>query len=177
MNSELAVRQFGQELTALQRRLYLYITTLIGHAADAEDVVQETNRVLWEKLDDYEPGTSLAAWAYKIAYFEVLTFRKRKARDTLRFGEDTLELLAEDAARLLDQEDARCRALRHCLAKLPESDRELITRRYLSGDATNLHQLASVFERSEKSLYRSLARIRTLLLECIQKTLAVEALR
>src|SRR5262249_55656811 len=121
MKNDVAVRQFGQELTALQRRLHLYTTTLIGHAADAEDVLQEANRVMWEKLDDYEPGTSLAAWAYKIAYFEVLTFRKRKARDTLRFADDTLELLAPDAARLLEEEDAGCSALPQCLTPLPES--------------------------------------------------------
>jgi RNA polymerase sigma-70 factor (ECF subfamily) len=175
MKDAQTVRQLAQELTALQRPLYLYITTLVGHPADAEDILQEVNRLMWEKLDEYQPQTSLAAWACKIAYYEVLTFRKRKAREGFRFSESTLEQLAPEAERLLEAEDARTQALRHCLEALPEADRELITRRYLGG--LDMHSLARCFSRSEKSLYRSLARIRTVLLGCVQRTLATEMMQ
>src|SRR5262249_7281661 len=120
------LRQFAQELTALQRPLYVYITKLVGRPADAEDVLQEVNRVLWEKLDEYRPGTNFAAWASKVAYFEVLTYRKRQARQRLRFSDATLELLADEAAADAERESEERQALHRCLDKLPPGDRELI---------------------------------------------------
>lgn len=174
MNQAEVVRQFAQELTAIQRQLFMYITTLVNVPADADDVLQEVNRVIWEKFEEFRPGTNFAAWAYKIAYYEVLTFRKRKAREKLQFKDETLELLARDATQLLSDESAQRLALRGCLEKLPDADRELISQRYLSD--TDMHAMAEQLGRSEKSLYRSLARIRSMLLECIQRTMAAEAL-
>lgn len=172
MDTSPEVAQFAQQLTALQRQLFVYLTTLVGQIADVEDLLQEVNRVIWEKYAEFQPGTNLAAWAYKIAYFEVLKFRKYKGRDRLRFGECTLELLAQEAVSVADKETDRRQALLGCLGKLPADDRELITRRYLA--ETDVQNLARDFDRSDKAIYRALARIRTLLLDCIQRTLAAE---
>src|SRR5258708_2334601 len=125
------LKQFARDLTALQRPLFVYITSLMGRPPDAEDVLQETNRVIWEKLEEHQPGSSLAAWAYRIAYFEVLTFRKRQGRERLRFAERTLELLAEEIAAAPEPAPTEREALHHCLEKLPDKDRELLTFRYL----------------------------------------------
>ena len=56
------LKEFGQQITALQRQLYQYILALVTHPADAEDVLQEANRVAWEKSDDYQPGSNFSAW-------------------------------------------------------------------------------------------------------------------
>ena len=50
------------------------------HSADADDVLQDVNRIPWEKADEYEAGTNFAAWANRVAYFQVLTLRQQKAR-------------------------------------------------------------------------------------------------
>jgi RNA polymerase sigma-70 factor (ECF subfamily) len=167
-----AVALFGQGLTALQRRLFVYITQLLGRTADADDVLQEVNRVLWEKYAEFTPGTNLAAWAYKVAYFEVLRFRKAKGRDRLRFGDETLAILAAEAAPMAEQENARQAALTGCMEKLTAEDRVLIQRRHLDG--VDVKDLASGTSRSEKAVYRALARVRGLLLNCVRKTLAAK---
>lgn len=175
MDTPEAVKRFASQLTAFQRPLYLFIVSLVHHAADADDVLQDVNRILWEKADEYEPGTNFAAWAYRVAHYQVLTLRKQKARQLSRFRDATLELIAQDAARLLDDEPAERDALRGCLGKLTAGDRDLVTRRYLA--ETDMHALAKQLDRPEKSLYRSIARIREMLLDCIQRTLAAEAAR
>lgn len=169
------VARFGQQLTALQRQLFVYVTQLVGRTADADDVLQEVNRVLWEKYAEYTPGTNLAAWAYKVAYFEVLRYRKTKVRDRLRFGDDTLKVLAAEAAPVADRESARRAALIGCLEKLPAEDRDLVNRRY--ADQTEVRDLASALKRSEKAVYRALARVRSVLLECVGRAVAAEGLR
>jgi RNA polymerase sigma-70 factor (ECF subfamily) len=169
MNDSEEVAQFARQLITIQRQLFVYITQLVGRS-DADDVLQEVNRVAWEKYHEFAPGTNLTAWAYKIAYFEILRFRKTKGREKLRFKEATLDLLASDAAGRADQEPIRQAALRECLAKLPAADRDLVSGRYLDG--VEVRALAAKLGQSEKAIYRALVRIRTILLECVRRTLA-----
>lgn len=169
------VAKFGQELAALQRRLFVYVVQLLGGLNDADDVLQDVNRVLWERVAEFSPGTNLSAWAYKVAYFEVLRFRKTQSRDRLRFGDDTLELLAAEAGPVADQESARLNALSACVSKLPADDRDLVTKRHLDG--IEVRALAERLRQSEKAVYRALARVRGVLLECVRRTLAAEGVR
>lgn len=97
MNEAREVARFAQNLTHVQRQLFVYLTTLVGQIADVEDLLQEVNRIIWQKYAEFQPDANFAAWAYKIAYFEVLKFRKLKGRDRLRFTDATLELLAAEA--------------------------------------------------------------------------------
>ena len=144
------LKEFGQQVTALQ----------------------EANRVIWEKSDEWEPGTNLSAWAYRIAFYEVLTFRKRTARETLRFGDAVVEQLADDAVTAVDAASDRRRALHHCMDELPANDRDLISRRYLEGATAT--DVARQVNRSAKSVCQSMARIRRRLLDCIERFLARE---
>ncbi|MEX2025689.1 MAG: sigma factor, partial [Pirellulaceae bacterium] len=68
------------------RRLYAYIFLLLGNAADADDVFQETSRVLWEKFDQFQPGANFLAWAESVAHYQTLSFRRRRQRDRLQFS-------------------------------------------------------------------------------------------
>jgi RNA polymerase sigma-70 factor (ECF subfamily) len=163
-----------RELTSLQRPLYAYIFSLTRNAADADDVLQETNRVICEKLPEYQAGTSFAAWAYKIAFFEVLTLRKQKHREAARFSDALVENLAGEVERVLDASSARRQALDTCLKRLPEHSRQLVARRYLQG--ADVRSVAAHLGRTEKAVYHALARVRTWLLECINARLAAEGL-
>ncbi len=61
-NSEL---QFVQLLTSHQARLYAYVLSLVADADQANDIMQETNTVLWVKSSDFEIGTNFSAWMRK----------------------------------------------------------------------------------------------------------------
>lgn len=164
--------QFVQLLTEHQRRLYAYVFSLLGNAADADEVLQETNLALWRKLDAFQPGSSFGAWSARVAYFEVLGFRKRRGRERLSFEPELLETLAAESAARLDQFDARRRALAHCLTKLSPRDRDLLARRYELGNSAA--EVAEQLGRTAQATYQALHRIRLNLSLCIRRTLAAE---
>ena len=166
------VERFAQLLATCQRRVFLYSLGLLHHAADAEEVLQETNLVLWRKFDQYQPGTDFDRWACRIAYYEVLKFRERKARGEPLFSTDFVEALAAEAERNMDVLDARREALSGCLRKLSEKDRLLVLHRY-QDRATTL-SVAQALGRSVQGTRKALHRIRMALLACIQRTVAVE---
>ena len=76
--------QRGERFMALysshQRRLYLYTVTLMCGAADAEDVFQEANLVLWQKFSQYQEGTNFFAWACQIIRHKAMKHREKRAR-------------------------------------------------------------------------------------------------
>ena len=100
--------EFVRLLTGHQRQLYLFILTLLPDPNDAEYVLGDVNTLLWTKADDFEPGTNFTAWAYRVAHFEVLAFRKRSARQPVYFSEELLATFAEDGAISLKNGGARC---------------------------------------------------------------------
>src|SRR5882757_2072243 len=88
------VRLLGQN----QRRITLYVLSLVPRWNDAEEIIQETNLVLWREFDRFELGTNFAAWACKVAFHQILSWQKRQQRDRLRFTPEFLEVVAEEAA-------------------------------------------------------------------------------
>ena len=85
-NDEAAVaapldREFVELFTRHQRRLYLLILAQVPRPADAEEILQETNLVIWRKAAKFQPGTNFFAWAAQIAGYEVLKYRERKHRE------------------------------------------------------------------------------------------------
>ncbi len=70
--------EFVGSLTGSQRKLYAFILSLVRHPADADDILQETNLVLWRKAGEFEAGTSFEAWSFRVAHFQVMDHRKRR---------------------------------------------------------------------------------------------------
>ena len=165
--------EFVQLFTRSQRRLYLFILSQIPNPIEAEEVLQETNVVIWKKSRQFRPGTSFSAWACQIARFEVLKYRDTRRRGRLQFSQEFVELLAERAAQDTELLDRRRVALVECLRKLRPRDRELIQMRYTPGE--NGLSVAGRLGRPVNSIYQSLGRIRKALFECINRQLTAEA--
>lgn len=163
--------EFVKLLTGSQRALHLYIITFLPRVEDAEDILQSVNTVLWEKAAEFEPETNFLAWARRIAYYEILTFRRKAASKRLMFDTELVSLLSEEMPEH-DTIDLRRRALGGCIRKLRCPDREVLTLRY--EDAQSVPSIAEELGRPVKSIYRSLERIRMALLDCIDRTLAAE---
>ncbi len=102
----------------------------------------------------------------------MLTYRKRLARNRLRFSDALLHQLAESGAAVAEQTDRRQEALEHCVKKLADSDRLLVHMRYQAG--SSVHDLAAELERSAKAIYRALDRIHLALLDCVRRRLQAE---
>ncbi len=164
--------EFVRLLTLHQRRVYVFILAQLPNRADADDVLQETNVVLWNKFDQYQPGSDFRSWAARVAHFEVLKFCGRRRKGVLYFSDPLVEDLLTMALARADELDARQEALAHCLTKLRPRDRDLIRRRYSPGASTK--SVAHGVGRSVDAIYKALQRIHDTLFQCIGRTLAKE---
>ena len=164
---------FLVKVTRAQRPLYGFIVTLIGGGCDAEDVLQETNLVLWRKAAEYDPARDFMSWAMRIAQLQAMAHLK-KCRRRPFLDTELLERIADDSIEDRNQADIRRQALAACLQKLPEKHRRLVASRYEPG--ASVIALAAESGSQPKAVSEMLRRIRQTLLECIQRTIATEAL-
>jgi RNA polymerase sigma-70 factor (ECF subfamily) len=164
--------QFLGLLTAHQSSLYAYIVSLLPNRQQADDILQETNVVLWRKAEEFRDGSSFLAWACQVAYFNVLSHRRRMSRDKHTFGDELFDYLAERQCERVEATEDRQAALRRCLEKLPPKHRQLIEARYQPG--ASVRRMADERKTTEGALSQSLYRIRATLLECIKRNLPVE---
>jgi len=153
--------------------LYSYLLSLLRRPADAEEVLQETARVCWEKFDQYQPGTEFRAWACRIAHFKALKFREQQKKVPLAFSDLFFERVDEEAVVMADRLDARMIALNDCIAKLPARDRRLLRLRYAPG--ASARSVAEALGLSLDAVYRALVRIREVLYRCVSRAIAQEA--
>ena len=166
------VDEFMKLYTQHQRRLYVYLLSMVHNVADAEELLQETSYVLWRKFEEYQPGSHFAAWACRIGYLEVLKFREGRHRRELILSPGFLERVATKMANTGDLLEKRTDAFNDCMAKLDEPDRHLITRRYTPG--ASVKTVAAELNRPARSVSKSLVRIRKVLLECIDRQMRQE---
>ena len=162
--------EFVALLTSHQQALRLYVCSLMPGDPEAADVAQQANTTIWNKRAEFKLGTNFKAWVFSIARFEVLNFRKRKARDSrLVFSEELEELIAEELPAQSDDLEERQIALRGCLENLKPAQRNLIRHRYFT--RTPLKDYAADVGRSAGGLKVTLHRIRKNLADCIENKL------
>src|SRR3990172_7919823 len=135
MNSTPTDDAFVSGLIGFQRNLYAYIYTLNPNLTDAEDILQETNAAILRKRSELTEDVEFTTWAIAVAYYQVLTHRKRKARDrrSVLLDDELLAVVAQQAAERTDRHQDRLRALSACLEKLPEADRGVVDLRCRGG--------------------------------------------
>jgi RNA polymerase sigma-70 factor (ECF subfamily) len=168
--SERVSETFLRSLTRAQAELYAYILGLIADANAASDILQEANVVLWRKAEQFTEGTDFVAWAKRVAYIEVLGFRKNRGRDRHLFNDDLLVDLAVEMEAATRNLDVQLAALRTCIEGLPAEQGELIRKRYQRGAI--VQRIAKDAGRSVGAISQSLYRIRERLLQCIERRLA-----
>jgi RNA polymerase sigma-70 factor (ECF subfamily) len=160
-------------LTQHQQRIFAYIHVLVPDPHSAWDILQQTCLVICEKFDEFDPQTDFVAWARQIAWWEVRAARQKFARGRLQVLDDeVLKLLAQSEEAGDEAANARRDALSNCLQRLQPRDREMILARYEAGNG--VQQVAERCGRSLVAAYKSLSRIRRLLLDCITHRMAEE---
>ena len=164
--------EFLTQITRSQRQLHAFILSMVWNPVEADDVLQETNLVLWEKAEEFDGGRPFLPWAMRFAQFQTLAWLKRRRRQQQRvvFDDDLVRLLADEAAAEEREFESRRQALAACLQKLGPEQRALIARRYEPEASVNA--MAEAGGITPKAVSDRLRRIRHALLECIQKTLA-----
>jgi RNA polymerase sigma-70 factor (ECF subfamily) len=156
-----------------QAALHAFIISLMPGMDGVDDVLQETNLVLWEKRGAFEEGTNFRAWACQIARFKVMKHRRKMANLGYQVLDDDLaDMLAVECAVETEELDTRMDALRKCLGRLQEKERELIEHRYFSN--AGLEEFAMKRGQTAETLRVSLFRIRAGLKKCITGELTIQ---
>jgi RNA polymerase sigma-70 factor, ECF subfamily len=157
---------FMRLLTKHERRLEGFVMSLVPNWADAEEVLQETKLQLWQQYHEYDPAKDFGAWACTLAYYRVLTMRKRSRSQHVRFSDAFLETVAAEASRDSEQVAYRQRLFSDCLQKLSEAKQFLLKRCY--GGHDTIVQVASELGRKAEAVRQELVRIRRTLHQCVE---------
>lgn len=166
---DLPLQEFISKLTASQGRIRAFVVSLMPGSSEVGDVVQETNLTLWKSQARYRVGTNFLAWAFTIARLKVLHHRTRvKRRGHVLISDALLDMLANELP-TTDDHDTYLNALESCKSKLTENQRELIDVRYEPGKS--LESYAQQTGRRASALRVSLMRTRTVLRECIERSM------
>lgn len=161
---------FVSLLTANYYQIHSFILTMVPNKADAEDILQNTIMFMWEHFEDFKTGTRFLSWAVTVAKFQVLTYRKAVTRSKIHLSEMALDLIAEESAKLCTQVDERYEALQKCLKKLPKRETDFLKKRFMHGDS--IRKIADDIGTSLNVVYKRLARLKAILLNCIRWTIA-----
>ena len=165
--------RFLRLFAANEAAIHGFVRSLVPRREDAREIMQEVAVVLWEKFDHFDPERDFRKWACGVARFEVLAFRRDRARDRHVFDESLVVTLADES--IQDSAgDSRRVALEECLEKLDPPQRQLVLAAYAPG--IRIDSLAAERGQTAMSLYKVLHRIRQALLRCVERTLTSEGL-
>ena len=154
-----------------QKKIFIYILSMVHRQSDAEDILQQTSVQMWNKFNEFENGTSFLAWARAFAKFNTLDFKRKQQNSKLYFGEDIYKDIAEEMSYIDQTFEQRKNALQGCLIKLNSSDRKLLNLHYEK--CLNYRQIAEKLSLSKTGIYKVMSRIHTNLHICIKRTLMV----
>ena len=117
---------FRSQLVELMPRLRRFAHGLTGSAADADDLVQSTLERALEKLDQWQPGTRLDSWLYRIAQnLWIDQVRSARTRGTA-VDVEALEAVAGSDGRVTNEQQLAMRDTRRAMAELPEEQRAVL---------------------------------------------------
>jgi RNA polymerase sigma-70 factor, ECF subfamily len=159
-----------------ERRVRMFVQTLHPKRSDVDEILQDAWLVAWKKLDTFrysgeQPDEEFVRWLCTIARYEVAKYRRNSASG-LMLNDEVIEKLTVLQFEEASYFDARHDALLKCIDGLRERDKEMIRRRYQEN--LSAHDLAEWIGRSIDTVYKSLNRIRTSLLACVERALKNE---
>jgi RNA polymerase sigma-70 factor (ECF subfamily) len=155
-----------------QAGLRAFIRALGADEAWVDDLAQEVFVVAYRKQDQFRGGEDFGKWLRGIARRLIRGGRTKTARRCRLMHEGITDILLNlgidkpepDAGR-----EAVLAAMRRCVNKLPEDRRELLTRRYQSGQRAG--ELALELHSTAEAIRKQLQRIRMNVRKCMESTL------
>ncbi len=176
MGSEKKDQQYDRFMSLFmgtERAIRGYVRSLLPSSQDVDDLMQNISLACWHKFDEFDPeGSDLdfVRWCCVISRFEVLRFRRSRARDRLVLSEEVIKLLATEAEDRLQRSEAERQTLRNCLQKLNEPERRLLLSIHTRGDS--ISQIAAESKQKARRLYSKLNSLRDMVADCVRTSLA-----
>jgi RNA polymerase sigma-70 factor (ECF subfamily) len=83
--------RFEREVMPLLQGMYSSAYRLTRNASDAEDLVQETYLRAYRGFHQFQPGTNLKAWLYRILMNTFINSYRKRQREPQTISEDEIE--------------------------------------------------------------------------------------
>jgi RNA polymerase sigma-70 factor (ECF subfamily) len=162
--------EFVELIAQHQGQIYGFICALVRNRDDAQDILQQTLLVLWQKFSQFQPGTNFLSWAFQVSQIEARRFRSVRRSTGVQLSEELLSLVAQSMVNEAQEDlfQARKGALAECLRKLSEHDHQLVNEVY--GSRKRVNDIAVEAGRIPQSVTNSLRRIRRRLFDCIERS-------
>ena len=152
--------------------LLAYLLAATGNQTSAEDIVQETFRIAYEKRDTFTSGTNFGGWLRMIAKNCLNRYFERLKKNPILLGDAISELdqvASEYEERFVDSEwmDARITAMRNCLERLTMRVRQIFEHRYR--EEKSAKEVAELLGMKVSAIDVTVFRARAKLVECIRR--------
>lgn len=151
-----------------QKVLYSFILSLCPNYIQADDILQETVLVMWDRFEELKDRDSFLAWGIQIARYKILNHRRKKTAG-LWLSDEVLDRVNSESQKCLKEGSKRSEALQECLLKLSINERKLIALRYEQG--ASFAEISQKVNRSINGLYNTSAKIHNKLRLCVSKVL------
>ncbi|MES2569115.1 MAG: sigma-70 family RNA polymerase sigma factor [Verrucomicrobiota bacterium] len=169
-----AQKRFLSLFLRSEREIFRYVAAMVPNVADAEDIVQQTALVLWEKFEAYDPLQPFTPWACRFALNKTRQWIERRQRWQALLEGGLAEELAQRREELRPEFDLQLRNLEGCLGKLPLEQRLLVEGYYYRRDG--IEKLATNSGRTVAATYKMLQRVRLALQACIENAARPEGI-
>jgi RNA polymerase sigma-70 factor (ECF subfamily) len=164
-------RDFIGKFATVERSVRAYLHASCRNFNDAEDLLQNVWRTVWDKLDSYDDTRPFEAWVIGIARLEVLKWRERQARTRIVLSEETISRLAETAIAESEDLPARHKFMMECLEQLQGAARKLVNLKYF--ERRQIREIAGNLQRNVSAIEMQLVRVRRLLRDCIERKMTM----
>lgn len=165
---------FVRQLMKHRKRIYAFILTLVGNSSDADDIMQDTAALMWQKYHQSEEIVDFSALGMQIAHFKVLEFRKKQYTSKIQFNSELFESILGGAVSMEEKLDERFQALKKCLSKLDITSRKLVQAQHQKGQT--IKNIAASLNMSQHVAYKRIGRLHNQLLQCVHRTLKQEGI-
>ena len=156
--------------TQAQPIVSAFISSVVQSFQDAEDVLQMTAITLAKKYDQYDQSRPFVAWAIGIAKYEVLTYRRQKAKDQHVFDDAVVDQITQAYQETASELNGLGDALRKCLKEVKGRSRKMLELRYIR--ELKPTRIGRQLGMTTNAVFVALHRIRIALRECIERRLA-----
>lgn len=165
--------EFKKRFLPLSRRLYRVAWSLTHNVQDAEDLVQDTYCRLWHKRNQLRAIVNDEAYCVRL----LKNLYHDKCRATQHHGVDIgppdgLQLFASDDVQETMERSEAATALRQIIDQLPDTQREVITRRDLQ--MSQFNEIAAELGMAEATVRVTLSRARRKLKEQFLKWMSYD---
>lgn len=120
------MNRFCEELTALLPRLRRFARGLTRDAADADDLCQQTIERALKAQNQWQEGTRLDAWTYKIMRNQWIDETRARKRRSETFGREEEGTNVGSAGHIDAENLVELGNVGRALARLPDEQREAV---------------------------------------------------